>query len=37
VRRPGQPGGWCDEGERIFDAMLDDVVERIDEALKNQN
>ena len=37
VRRPGQPGKWCIEGDRIFDAMLDEVYERIDEALANQN
>jgi len=39
TRRSGQSGPLqlCAEGDRIFDAMLEEVDEKIFEALQNQN
>jgi hypothetical protein len=34
---PGRHPAWCPEGERIFNEMIDDVLERVKEALENQN
>lgn len=34
---PKQPPAWCPDGERIFDQMIDEVCEQMDEAITNQN
>ena len=33
----GQPAQWCTDGDRIFDAMLAEVEEKISEVLRHQN
>lgn len=34
---PEQPHGWCTDGERIFDEVLDEVCDKMDEVIDNQN
>lgn len=37
TRIPEQRAAWCNEGERIFDAMLDEIHANINDVLMNQN
>ena len=36
-RRQGRSAAFCVDGERIFDAVLDEVYEKIDEVTLKQN